>query len=629
MWLASKPDDVSLASLKFAFFAGEPLTASLVARWRKAFPRTGEIINKYGPTETTLAKCFYRVPPQPYVGIQPLGNTLPQSQVLVVTSDRRLCGIGEPGEIALRTPFRSLGYINAREENERRFIANPFVDDPDDKLYLTGDRGAYRADGLLEFLGRLDHQVKIRGVRVEPSEVAAVLQAIPDVAASAVVAREEGDGGPVLVAYVVPAQGARASSSRLRAAVGRRLPAAMVPSAFVFLDSLPLTANQKLDRARLPAPSSIRPSLEGQYKPPRDAVELQLVRIWEQLLDVRPIGVTDSFFELGGHSLMALRLLAKIEQELGTKVPLAAMFETPTVEHLAAVSRREHQGWSRVVSLWPAEHPQKLFLIHPGGGVLWNYIPLVRHVAAQIPIYGLQAQGLDGSRPHQSVEQMASDYIDDIRRLQPAGPYLLAGHSFGGKVAFEMARQLDQLGEKTALLAMFDSSPAPPNAPDALGDARRQDARNLANMTEAIETSLGTSLDVCFQTLCDLATEEQIDYVVDAISRQDALPLNLSKQMIGNLLNVSRAHVQASRGYLPKVSPAPISLFRAQDSKSPLSPGPSSSNDDESLGWSVLSTEPVRVVWTPGDHVTILSEPHVETLARTFRSFLAEAIRSD
>ncbi|MCU1244331.1 MAG: hypothetical protein JWN02_241, partial [Acidobacteria bacterium] len=248
MWLLDRPAGITLRSLRQIFFAGEPLTATLVSRWREAFPEAGEIVNIYGPTETTLAKCYYRLPAILRAGVQPLGTTLPETQALVLTPERRLCGIGEPGEIAIRTPFRSLGYINTPEENVQRFIRNPFSDRADDLLYLTGDRGVYGAGGILEFRGRLDHQVKIRGVRVEPTEVATTLQGSPDVASCAVIVRDDGPDGPALVAYVVLEKGARENVGRLQELAAQRLPAAMVPSAFVFLDSLPLTSNQKLDR---------------------------------------------------------------------------------------------------------------------------------------------------------------------------------------------------------------------------------------------------------------------------------------------------------------------------------------------------------------------------------------------
>jgi amino acid adenylation domain-containing protein len=622
MWLLDRPAAVTLESLRQIFLAGEPLTATLVSRWRDAFPHAGEIVNIYGPTETTLAKCYYRLPATLRAGVQPLGATLPQTQALVLTPERKLCGIGEPGEIAIRTPFRSLGYINAPEENAQRFIPNPFSDRADDLLYLTGDRGVYGADGILEFRGRLDHQVKIRGVRVEPTEVATTLQASPDVASCAVIVRDDGPDGPALVAYVVLEKGAKENVGRLQELAAQRLPAAMVPSAFVFLDSLPLTSNQKLDRERLPAPERIRPKLASRYVAPRDATELRLVQIWEELLDVRPIGVTDRFFEVGGHSLLALRLLVEVEQKLGSKVPLVALFEEPTIEHLAAVLRQETRESPLLVTLRTGDRPATLFLVHPGGGVLWNYVHLVRHLPPGLPVYGLQARGLDGiAPPHHDLEQMASDYLSEIRRVQPDGPYRLAGHSMGGLVAFEMARQLQTEGQKVALLAMFDSAP-PQTAetPRSVEDERHKDARSLTEMVMTIERFLGHPIGVTYEALAALSTDEQIDHVVEALKEHQALPAGEGTELTRNLLQVSKAHVEASRAYRPALSSLPITLIRADDAQ----PSGHSAASDETLGWSAFTTEPVSVLRSPGDHVTMMSGTHAETLAALLGQCLGE-----
>jgi len=596
----------SLASLTRIFFAGEPLTATLVARWREAFPRCGAIVNVYGPTETTLAKCFYRVPETPLAGIQPLGNTIPNAQALVLTPERALCGIGEPGEIAIRTPFRTLGYINAAEENATRFVPNPFRDDAEDLLYLTGDRGVIGAGGLLGFRGRVDHQVKVRGVRVEPMEVTVTLQGAPGVASCAVIAREDGDDGPALVAYVVLENGAKENPGALQEFVAQRLPAAMVPSAFVFLDSLPLTANQKLDRDRLPAPEKARPNLRSRYVAPRDAIELQLVEIWEELLDIRPIGVTDRFFEVGGHSLLALRLLVEVEQRLGTKVPLPALFEEPTIAHLASVLRKNMDEWPLLVTLRGGEHPRKLFLVHPGGGILWNYVHLVRHLPAGVPVYGLQARGLDGkSVPHDDLERLAGDYIAEVRHVQPRGPYLLAGHSLGGTIAFEMARQLKESGDEVELLAMFDSA-----LPKARSSA--DDARSLADMARTIERFVGKDTGITYETLCTLSSDAQVEYVANALERSDAFLPGHGAALTRNLLHVSKAHVEATRSYHARTSSVPITLIRARDAHP---------SEDETLGWSALS--PVHVLWSPGDHVTMMSEPNVTSLAKMLAELVA------
>jgi amino acid adenylation domain-containing protein len=603
-WLLAKASGVTLEHLRTIFFAGEPLTSSLVARWREAFPRGGEIVNIYGPTETTLAKCFYRVPETARAGVQPLGRPLPQTQVLVLTPERAQCAVGEPGEIAIRTPFRSRGYVNAPEENEKRFVAWG-----QDVIYLTGDRGVIGADGLLEFRGRVDHQVKIRGVRVEPMEVTVALQACPGVVSCAVVAREDESGAAMLVAYVVSGD---PDIARLHDFLAQRLPAAMVPGAFVFLDALPLTANGKLDRERLPEPSRAREGLASRYVAPRDAIELRLVEVWEELLGVHPIGVTDRFFEVGGHSLLALRLLVEIEQRLGSKVPLPALFEEPTIEHLAAVLRRKLDAWPTLVTLRGGEGARKLFLVHPGGGILWNYIQLVRHLPPDLPVFGLQARGLDGRHlPHSDIAIMAADYIAEVRRAQPDGPYLLAGHSLGGMIAFEMARQLDEGGERVELLAMFDTSL--PRTMNASMDERERDARSLAEMARTIERFVGKDIGVTYEQLSELGSDEQVEYVAGALERHDALPKGHGTELTRHLLTVSKSHVRASRAYVARQTSVPITLIRARDAEAAL---------DETLGWQHYTTRPVRVLWAPGDHVTMMAEPNVAIVADAIKGLL-------
>jgi amino acid adenylation domain-containing protein len=634
-WLLRKPDGVTLRSLRRIFFAGEPLTSVLVNRWREAFPQSGGIINLYGPTETTLAKCFYRVPPTPRPGIQPLGHALPLTQVLVLTSERALCGIGEPGEIAIRTAFRSAGYLNAPEENERRFIRNPFTDDEDDILYLTGDRGVIGAGGLIEFRGRIDQQVKIRGVRVEPMEVAAALQAHDDVAACAVITRpavaEAESGDEMLVAYVVLKDDAAENSGALQEFLAQRLPAAMVPTAFVFLDALPLTSNQKLDRDKLPPPSGIRPALESRYVAPRDAIELRLVQIWEELLRVRPIGVTDRFFEVGGHSLLALRLLVEVEQRLGRKVPLQALFEEPTIEHMAAVLRRNGDDWPLLVTLRPGDQRLKLFLVHPGGGTLLNYVHLIRHLPAEIPVNGIQARGLDGnSEPHDTLEQMAADYIAEIRRAQAEGPYLLAGHSLGGVIAFEIARQLHKQKERVAFLGLFDSVAPLSHGEQTASDEHREDALRLATMSETIGRFLGEGVDVSYEALCNLTSDEQIEYVINALRRTRALPPGEEQKLIRNLLKVSKAHIRAHRAYQAEKIPVPITLYRVGDAQQSDYPAANAELlGRDSLGWDSLTTSPVRIVRAAGNHVTMLNSAHAAGLAHLLEPSLAEAIANE
>jgi amino acid adenylation domain-containing protein len=341
-WLANRPEGVTLRHLKSVFFAGEPLTDVLVRRWREAFPESGEIINLYGPTETTLAKCYFRTPADPAPGVQPVGRPIPQSQALVLDRENRLCGISETGEIVIRTPFRSAGYINAAADDLGRFFKNPFNEDETDLLYRTGDRGRYRPDGELEILGRIDQQVKIRGVRIEPGEIEAVLRSYTGVIDAVVVAREDRSGEKYLAAYVVFEESLKPSFEdqpmileQLKRHAGGRLPQYMTPTAIVFLDRLPLTANGKLDRRALPAPELTVSDTEVEYTAPRTPVEEVLAEIWAETLGVERAGVYDDFFNLGGHSLLVTKAIFRIRAALNVELPVHMLFEQPTIAGLA------------------------------------------------------------------------------------------------------------------------------------------------------------------------------------------------------------------------------------------------------------------------------------------------------
>lgn len=350
-WLTHAPEDTDLPHLRWVFFAGEPLTDALVRQWRRAFPRRDALVNLYGPTETTMVKCFYPVPDEPPPGVQPAGRPLPHTQALVLTPDHNLCGIGEPGEIVLRTPFRTLGYINAPKEDQQRFAPNPFRHDEHDVVYYTGDRGRYRPDGTLDILGRLDDQVKIRGVRIEPGEITAVLMQHPEVTSCFVEARKDDDQQPYLVAYVVPSRLSDANARLLRSYLRERLLEAMIPSAFVFLKTLPLTTNGKVDRTALPAPDASSFERQAAHVAPGTPIEKTITEIWAEVLNVEPPGIHANFFALGGHSLVATQIIARISNVFDVELSLPVLFNTPTIAELAGVVlqlKAEQAEWKKV-----------------------------------------------------------------------------------------------------------------------------------------------------------------------------------------------------------------------------------------------------------------------------------------
>lgn len=612
-WLLDPETETKLPALRLLFSAGEPLQARLVQDWRARFCPTARIVNLYGPTETVLAKFWQEVPDPPFPGVQPVGHALPGTQALVLSQDGRACAIGEPGEVAIRTPYRSLGYANAPDQNAACFRVNPVTGEADDILYFTGDLGYMRADGGLHLLGRMDDQIKINGIRVDPREIASVLRRAEAVADCAVIARKTPDGAVTLAAYAVPNAGAKPSHQDLRDHLRRRLPAALVPGAITFIDTLPLGPNGKLDRSRLPEIDAQQGDDARQAQAPRNAAELQMLQIWQALLDRQDFGVTDDFFDLGGHSLLSLRLLLMIERKMGVKIPLAELFRSATIEHLARVAGKTAEP-TTLVPLWPHDGPGGLCLVHTGGGAIWNYLPLVRALAPAYPVHALQARGLfDGQTPHADIPNMAADYLTDLRRVQPEGPYRLAGHSFGGVVAYEMARQLRAAGDEVVQLVLFDSSLSRPD--DAWFAAQPEPhaaARDLASATEVFARFTGSDIVIDEEALRDLPVAAQIDLVARAFSASGtAMVQGDAGPMVAGLLAIAKAHRTARLSYAPGPCDVPITLFRAEGS-----PG---------SDWTEIAGQEIEVIRARGDHVTMMTEDNASALAAALQRVLARS----
>ncbi|HEV2643642.1 MAG TPA: thioesterase domain-containing protein, partial [Candidatus Elarobacter sp.] len=342
-----------------------------------------------------------------------------------------------------------------------RFVADPFSPIPDARLYRTGDIARWLPNGALEFLGRIDHQVKLRGVRIELGEIEAALVAHPDVRDAAVIAREHGPDDVRLVAYVIAYDQSRASDAVLRAHLQKSLPAAMIPSSFVMLDTLPLSANGKLDRRALPAPESAGAPAHVAYAPPRTAIEHGLVEIWESLLPRRPIGVHDDFFEIGGHSLLALRMLSSIERAFGQRLPLAALFEASTINGLGLLLESAVRDTDEPPSVVIHETaPGRPFaFVHGdlrGGG--WYCRRLAPMLGADVPFILFRAFSADAPNGPASIEAMAAANVRELQRIQLHGPYRLGGFCVGGLIAFEMARLLRASGEVVDRLILIDTS---------------------------------------------------------------------------------------------------------------------------------------------------------------------------
>jgi thioesterase domain-containing protein/acyl carrier protein len=371
-----------------------------------------------------------------------------------------------------------------------------------------------------------------------------------------------------------------------------------------------------VDRAALPAPEW---KGGAERIAPRDTLEHALARVWEEVLEVGPVGVRDDFFALGGHSLLAVRLMAKIEERLGRSLPLTALFTASTVEGMAALLRQESDAGpaSNLIPLQTRGGRPPFFWVHPAGGDVLCYALLARHLGDDQPIYGIQARGFNSDEePPSRLEEIAALYVDDVRRAQPAGPYFLGGWSLGGQVAFEMARQLRALGETVALLAVVDTMPslAKEEGPE------QTDVDYLLDIAAYVGNFWGRNPEVSPEHLAALGPEGRIAYVAERLAAVDFLPPGTGERQLLRVLKVYRANVRALRGYQAGVYPDGLTLLRAGEA--PGTPGGALSETD--LGWKQIVRGPVDVHTVPGNHLTLMAEPNVHVLAARLRLCLEQ-----
>jgi amino acid adenylation domain-containing protein len=443
-----------------AISGGEPLTRELA----NAILSTGaQLWNVYGPTETTVWVTACRVDPD---GPIVIGHPIRGTAIHVLDGDLQPVPEGEIGELCVSGAGVARGYRSRPSLTSEKFLFHPLAMQPDGRLYRTGDLGRWHGAPGFECLGRTDHQMKIDGFRIEPGEVEAALSLHSAVRLAIACAVERGPGDKRLVAYVVHDPSTPPDVDELIAIARAKLPAHMVPSAFVLLTDAPLTATGKLDRRALPAPDWHAP---GKGAAPSTTLERQLAAIWTDVLGTRDIGVDDNFFDIGGRSRLGAEVFGRIETDLGRRLPLAMLFEHPTIRGLAhAIERSAGTAaqWRSLVPIHTGGSHVPLFFVHPVGGNVLAYRDLIRRLE-DVPCYGLQAIGLDGvTTPLTSVEEMAHRYLEEVRSVQPRGPYQLCGFSFGGLVAFEMALILRAQSEDVRLLALLDTDlPDYPSAP--------------------------------------------------------------------------------------------------------------------------------------------------------------------
>ncbi len=607
----------------------EALYAPGLSFWRTHAPET-HLINEYGPTETVVGCSIYEVlADAPTAGPVPIGLPIANMQMYVL--DRHLEPVPPKvsGELYIGGIGVARGYLNRADLTAERFVPDPLGATPGARLYRAGDLSRYLPDrrAHIEFLGRVDHQVKLRAFRIELGEIEAVLTQHPHIGEAVVVAYGEGTDDKRLVAYVVPGSGSTPTVAELRQFVGQHVPEYMVPAGFVLLDALPLTPNGKIDRRTLERRRPDDAFVQEAFVAPRDPLEARLAALWLELLDVEPIGVTDNFFEVGGHSLLAERLTARIQDQIGGGLTLSLFLQGPTIEQIAVILRDggARAAWSPLIALRADGDRLPFFCVHSLWGDANAFAELARNLPPDQPFYAFQAchpTEIEGEAP--SVEAMAAEYVDAMIARQPDGPYCIGGFSFGCPIAFEMAQQLTRQGREVELLVLFDG--ISPRLMQHLDE--RNDAVTLAGLVRDLARAAGSTLSLPHDEIKKLGAEDGVALILERAQAASLFPPERGLDWLRRFIYGVKTRTQSSRRYRPQEYDGVITLFRSGEAE------PESAAAwlevgvdvrDPLRGWDTLTTRPVDLHVLPAYHATLLTKPCVVRTAAALTACLDAA----
>lgn len=605
----------TLPSLRHVFFGGEILRRSLAGKIRNLAPSV-TCVNYYGTTETPQGVGYYVLPTETadQPDRLPVGKGIDGVQLLVLNPAGQLSGIGELGQIAVRTPYLTERYLGDETLTQQKFIINPGTRQPADRIYLTGDLARFLPDGNIQLQGRNDDQVKIRGFRIELGEIEAALLKHPLIRQAVVAVREDAPGDPQLAAYLVTQGGRLPGVIELRTFLIRHLPDYMVPTLFEELEKLPLTPNGKVDRKALAArPRHPLPPSDttNQSAPPRNPLELQILLVWERILKVDAIGVRDNFFDLGGHSLLAVRLVNEINKTVGSNLSIPVFFLNPTIEGIALAITKNAPGepQPQLIRLRSGQAGRSLFFLDASMGLcqlaqLLDVETSSFATTVPLPAPVIQAAIRNDKRGLLSLEQLAAPHTALIQKYQPAGTCLLAGHSFGGLLAFEVAHQLQQQGRQVEMIVLLDAWAAYPpwwqkikvlSMARFWSSLRFRMRHGWSKQRDALKRALGRKPDAPVPRKEPEVSQTDILHPVGEIS------WGVFK----------RINWHARNNYQARPLPSRAVLFRALQgdlaSYYPVA---------EHLGWDGLLEQGLEVIDTPGDHFTLLKEPNLQILAQ-------------
>lgn len=613
-------------SLRLVIIGGEQALLPAYRKWLQLGDHTPRLINTYGPTETTVVALSCEPSTVARLadghGGLPIGTPLDNTCIAVVSESLALMPYGMPGELLIGGSGVTAGYRNNPDITREKFIDNiPGLQQM--RYYRTGDIVRVLEDGNLLFLGRTDSQVKIRGYRIELTGIEAQLSQHPGVSNAAVIAGKDNAGQSFLVAWIIPA-GAPPSTGEIRRYLQRNMPDYMVPAHIVFLDAFPHLPNGKIDRNGFPS-LDLNRSNDAEIVKPSTGLEQQLVDIWEKVLDVRPIGTRDNFFEIGGHSLMAVRLCSAINDKLGTSITLSGLFQNLTIESLAQQIQKNRvpDELSTAVCMQPgsiSESNPPIFFIHVLGTALKFCRPMVSHLGKDIPVYALSVQLLQESPlSDNTVESLAAFYIMEVRKIIPKGPFLFVGISFGGLIIYEMARQMAEANDDVRLVALMDTEL--PWASVRLDTGKRvQEHRNrlkqdgIGYLAGKIGEKLVSIIDTGRIAFRDAQDRLKLGYYRTA-GRQQQMPITVRE------FAARQENDQAAANYTPIPYPGRVTLFKSLERSSGVS-----YTIDPELGWGKIALGGVEVIDCPSDHLGMLRDPYVRTVAEHLLQCRATAL---
>jgi len=592
------------AALRKVFAIGEALPPALAERFQARL--RAELYNFYGPTEATVAATVFACRRGRYEASVPIGRPGANMEIYILDRHRQPVPVGVTGEICIGGAGLARGYFRRPDLTAERFISNPFHAEAGARLYLTGDLGRYRPDGNIEFIGRNDDQVKLHGYRVELGEIEAVLLSHPAVKQAAVKVWEPTAGEQALAAYIVPAGSAGLNVAELKSFLRARLPHYMTPADWVMLKELPLSTNGKVNRRLLPPPRRGEEATACAHRAPLSRVEAEIKRLWEELLGVHEIGLSDNFFDLGGNSILAVKMVHCLERATGVRLQPGALIEAPSIERLAElIETRTHTvRWSSLAPLAASGSRPPLFLFHANGGEVFFYRDLARHLAPDQPVFGVQyplSESWAAAPP--TLEELAATYLTEIRSLQPHGPYLLGGFCLGAYLAFECACQLESEGEKVGLLAVINTD-------------------GVWRLTGSLRSSLRFHL----RRLGPFTPLNIFRYARERLRFRKDRTQDLGASYIGRLMHAFGLSVppallhrharalllEASRRWQPRKYHGELVFFKGRDE-----PG-----QDPYAFWSQIVEGPIHCIETPGRGSAILQEPAVSALGAHLRECL-------